>query len=779
MQGLTISSLQAYTGPPIDVVYIESEPRQGFFRYDALDTTSPDDGNMVLHDFNDHVYKRDTDFVTPEMFGAAGDGLTDDTDAIQDAINFAILNLKSVIISNPHKVSRQGSVTLPGVTYWGGNAYYCLLINNTDTLEIVFKSGGKLMLTETNYLLDRASLFVINGSSDIAITGFQGEGFGFVIGTGNNRLFNGAAVCVISSRNILIRELHSKNLNHGVITFSSSRVTIRESLVERATGGNFTGGAHIGLYSSSFCLVDGNTTYGGTLDGDIGALGTADSNKIINNFLYAYEKGDASKTISYQYYQGIFSDSAVVRTVISNNYLYGYFYGIDAKTLSLQNIVSNNIIHKCTVGITSRFGEGGHPNGTIIITGNQIIPDGGNYSPLPSPWITDVPIGILLHENFGAIISNNTIENSHTISGTSGFVGIQIIPTNSMYGQAYLTPTVILGNSFVAESGYGNKFQRSLKRAIVMYGSSESNLRDISIIGNTFKGIFGSTATEGYISANFIKDLKISSNIFTDTRGYYLIRVQNSTRVTISDNNFGANAGLLLSENNNYISFCNNISDVNIKGTLPPYTTQPELQFANTKFITVSNNVRSKGGEYLQGRYLAMSGNSDWLVATGNNLEFSLFSYIDYTNWYTSVGTNNLIKNNLVNGVSPDNQGNTLVYGTGIPASGTFKIADKIQYTNPVAGGYEGLMCTVEGTLGTLSGITGDISSGTNALTVSDATTLSIGQFITIAGVSGKKQITAISGGSVTLNTNADATVSLATVQFSAPTFKQYGRIEA
>lgn len=61
-------------------------------------------------------------------------------------------------------------------------------------------------------------------------------------------------------------------------------------------------------------------------------------------------------------------------------------------------------------------------------------------------------------------------------------------------------------------------------------------------------------------------------------------------------------------------------------------------------------------------------------------------------------------------------------------------------------------------------GRTGSITSGTSSLTVSSATGLSVGQKIAITGVTGTKAITAIAGTTITLDSNANATVSNAAV---------------
>ena len=119
--------------------------------------------------------------------------------------------------------------------------------------------------------------------------------------------------------------------------------------------------------------------------------------------------------------------------------------------------------------------------------------------------------------------------------------------------------------------------------------------------------------------------------------------------------------------------------------------------------------------------------------------------------------------------------------GAAIPTSSTYLIGDIVENNAPTPGGYLGWVCTTAGTMGTLNSgaTTGGITSGTAALVVNSATGLHTGQNITIAGVTGVKIITAISGLNVTINSNASATVVAAAVAFSPAVFKTFGAISA
>ena len=77
-------------------------------------------------------------YVTPEMFGAKGDGVTDDTQAIQAAFDNA--NGKSVALFQTYKVSDTITVTT-NVLLYGKIDFYgtgdCLSITNKDALNVI------------------------------------------------------------------------------------------------------------------------------------------------------------------------------------------------------------------------------------------------------------------------------------------------------------------------------------------------------------------------------------------------------------------------------------------------------------------------------------------------------------------------------------------------------------------------------------------------------------------------------------------------------------------
>jgi hypothetical protein len=109
----------------------------------------------------------------------------------------------------------------------------------------------------------------------------------------------------------------------------------------------------------------------------------------------------------------------------------------------------------------------------------------------------------------------------------------------------------------------------------------------------------------------------------------------------------------------------------------------------------------------------------------------------------------------------------------------TYELGDVIWNSEPSLGRPIGQVCIRSGTEDVLNNgtTTGSITSGTNELTVNASTGLSIGQYITISGISSVKKIVGIEDLKVTLDKEVDATVANAPVSFSSAIFSIFGEL--
>ena len=126
--------------------------------------------------------------------------------------------------------------------------------------------------------------------------------------------------------------------------------------------------------------------------------------------------------------------------------------------------------------------------------------------------------------------------------------------------------------------------------------------------------------------------------------------------------------------------------------------------------------------------------------------------------------------------------GRRVSWAASAPSLGTHHVGDVVFNTSPAAGTATdtGWVVTVSGTMGSLySSVTADTTSSSPTAVVNDASDLEVGHWITIAGVTGVKIITAISGTTLTLHENCDATVDDGEVEFRNATFKGFGDVAA
>lgn len=110
-------------------------------------TTTVQDGAITEVKFaNSLKLKTIKDYITPEMFGAIGDGTTDDTTAFQNAVDYGIANRKHLVLSGNYLIRNTieiiGNINISSISgeikYTGVNS--ALLISKYDNGSINLRS---------------------------------------------------------------------------------------------------------------------------------------------------------------------------------------------------------------------------------------------------------------------------------------------------------------------------------------------------------------------------------------------------------------------------------------------------------------------------------------------------------------------------------------------------------------------------------------------------------------------------------------------------------------
>lgn len=90
--GYSLSELRTLSNDKINTTnlfYCSENGKEGFWKYDSTDTSSADNlGTILVTGGGKRLKRIIEDYVYPEWFGAKGDGVTDDTIAFREAINY-------------------------------------------------------------------------------------------------------------------------------------------------------------------------------------------------------------------------------------------------------------------------------------------------------------------------------------------------------------------------------------------------------------------------------------------------------------------------------------------------------------------------------------------------------------------------------------------------------------------------------------------------------------------------------------------------------------------
>lgn len=477
--------------------------------------------------------------------------------------------------------------------------------------------------------------------------------------------------------------------------------------------------------------------------------------------------------------------------VITNNYFYNVFYVGTNPTDLFHGGVKNCHFSRNTIE---------NIRGAVRFTNR--VPGGENI------MITDNIINTSLDKGFDLDGISNLILERNIINDAATF-GINLASAASSGVTGFAFQNIKLNRNTINRAG-----SAGIRIGLDSYlDGTVFDAKNIEIVGNQIIDMTNSTNVRAilWISGK-PQGLRISQNTIQNFNGISAIDVQArvdttgfSNDIIISDNNISgitnANCNIIyIARNSGSADQLRNIlvrnNTISNSTALRCFYTDwvDGVKFVGNK-IDVQNAVIYFGQDILTN---ASFENND-ITTTGTGIILSASATISgvsiINNRLNVVGTGVIVGNVATQNVNIF--GNDIIattaaisaplvpintkapgqlgrheYSTTTPTVGTWRQGDRIEYTNATSSSSAiGQYCTLSGTLGTLSGVTGTINSGTNSLTVSSNTNLAIGAYITIAGVTGIKRITAMSGNTVTIDSNASASVTSAAIAYSPPTF--------
>ena len=375
-------------------------------------------------------------------------------------------------------------------------------------------------------------------------------------------------------------------------------------------------------------------------------------------------------------------------------------------------------------------------------------------------------IGAIDFDN--VILKDNILKGGSKATGTEDAIRITTgsqnntnvtIEGNQAYGvvSAFMTINDVTGNLTVVDNQgdrpinlddiFGDvKFNDNIVR-FATYSTTEDNVqfisdaRTIDFSNNTLEGgLRGLLLQPNSVDGNAIK---INENIIRGTAEDG-IRLANFSGVT-------SNIVSLSIMDNDFYDICRNNT-----------ATRAAIRFSNDKVNLSHLKIKDNNGYSLQipgDRLIALQG-------SGTKIGLASFS----ENYFNGVVESVFDTGRIEQFASGGRTGAT-------PTVGSYENGDIVMNSAPSGTEPIGWVCSTSGTFGTLTGVTGNITSGTVELTVNDASDLNLYQYINIAGVTGTKKIIKVDGTTITIDSSADATVSGASVSYQTPVFTNFGQL--
>lgn len=339
-------------------------------------------------------------YVTPEMYGAVGDGTTDDTTAIQAAFTAAIADNKPVYMRNRYKITSA--------------------LNVSGTIDIRGCGRGHITQASANTPVIQA----LTGADDVIISGLAFHGYGYDYVNSNVTSDNVASAIYIKQAVGApagsVKVLKCTFDNFGFACVNTVRVATvvvamcNMQLLDIASGGNYNFGLRI-LEGVTNCVINKNEITGGASAISIGSTSRPVQNiKITENLIHDIP---GQHGMYLQQGEHVLIDS----NILYNINLQPIKCQIDDQTAAMNDIIISNNIAKTdsTWAINCNLGAvtPGFRSSDIIITGNET--EGGiNVEYCDSLLIAGnkineaIQIGMLTRFCSGVTVVNNCVYNT-------------------------------------------------------------------------------------------------------------------------------------------------------------------------------------------------------------------------------------------------------------------------------------------------------------------------------------------------------------------------------
>lgn len=371
------------------------------------------------------------------IFGAIGDGTTDDTAAIQKAIDaFKSSDRTRLTFHGTYKVSKAGEDD--------DKRPYAIKVDGLEN-KIVDLTNAKFILDLTD---DMPNTFSFLNCTDVTVIGGYAEAN--FKETEGHPLYYGAFIYGKGCTNLSIYRTHAHNMMYDVCLFNCSQGQVSgnrftHNLVEYDR--KFRPLSAILMHGAISYHVSGNDITGGLRDGDLSIFGgDCYANVVTANHLRGLAWEEA-----------ITVDGGARKTIVSNNIIEGgYNYGIDVKYNAEDTLVIGNTVEKCVVAITDRGGEINDKANVFqtVIHDNNII-----FGGIPSTqgWGDHRQTGIGINNQYAADVKGNHLTLGRGYDVGYPIYGIMASQSNS--AMDYVSQIDISNNFIEFKNGIDAAYQ--------------------------------------------------------------------------------------------------------------------------------------------------------------------------------------------------------------------------------------------------------------------------------------------------------------------------------
>lgn len=326
-------------------------------------------------------------------FGAQGDGMADDTQAIQAAIDETPVGGTLHIPPGVYKVSKNPQHK--AVTGYG-ESFFALKIIKPITIEM----EEATFLTDTD---EEYGVFWVHNASEVHLKG------GFLMGEylPDVSLTSHIGVLIQDTRDSSVENMYTKNFSQGIHLHHADYNVIRKVTAE------YNYGSGIINFASNHNVIE-SCVVRNSGDGHLSLYGGGEYNHVVNCVVTEDRPGKTDQ-------QGITVESEKY-SVVEKNTVSGFYYGIDVKNGAEGNLIEENNAFNNEYNIAVRPGDGGNnlqtPSHDIEILNNLALNPRG-----------DSVFGIYIGVGEGHVVKGNTLNEGHLIISDSE-ISDEFIPEN-------------------------------------------------------------------------------------------------------------------------------------------------------------------------------------------------------------------------------------------------------------------------------------------------------------------------------------------------------------